>query len=339
MRVLIYSRAFLPQVGGLELNVANLAASFVKRGHEVVVITTTPGGRQDLPYLVRRHVSPLEFLRWMRWCDVFHQPNVSLRGIWPLLLVWRPWVVTHHSWYRRPDGRIAWQDRMKRALLRFASASVAVSDALADDVGEDAVVINNAYRDDLFGRRPGVARDEDLVFLGRLVSDKGIDILLAAMGMLESMQLRPRLTIVGEGPERGRLEAQAAALGISARVHFTGVLQGEELVQVLNRHRIMVVPSRYDEPFGIVALEGIACGCVVVGSAGGGLKDAIGRCGRTFPNGDAAALARVLRELLEDAGRLDECLGHAAEHLARHGTHVVMDRYMKVFESAAARRR
>ena len=51
-------------------------------------------------------------LRWTRWCDVFYQANVALRGLWPLLLVHRPWVVSHHSWYRRPDGRIAHQHRV-----------------------------------------------------------------------------------------------------------------------------------------------------------------------------------------------------------------------------------
>ena len=63
-----------------------------------------------------------------------------------------------------------------------------------------------------------------------------------------------------------------AALGLERQVEFTGVLQGETLVRTLNAHRIMVVPSRTPEPFGVVALEGIACGCVVVGSEGGGLS-------------------------------------------------------------------
>ena len=59
-----------------------------------------------------RRPSLLELLRWTRWCDVFHQANVSLRGLWPLLLVRRPWVVSHHSWYCRSDGRITWKDRL-----------------------------------------------------------------------------------------------------------------------------------------------------------------------------------------------------------------------------------
>jgi glycosyltransferase involved in cell wall biosynthesis len=338
MRILIYSPAFLPQVGGLEINTANLASHFQAAGHEVVVATTTPGPADGFPYRVVRRPSPRELLGWTRWCDVFHQANVSLRGLWPLLLVRRPWVVSHHSWYCRSDGRIIWRDRLKRWLLRFAASSIAVSQAVADDLATPTVVIPNPYRDDLFRLLPGVARTEDLVFVGRLVSDKGVDVLLDALALLAAEGLRPRLTVVGEGPEGPRLRAQAARLGLAEQVDFLGSRTGEELVEILNRHRILVAPSRYNEPFGIVALEGIACGCVVVGSRGGGLKDAIGPCGETFRNGDAADLARVLGRWLRDPGLDEACRRERAAHLARHSTESATAAYLREMESAARRR-
>jgi glycogen(starch) synthase len=319
MKILFYSPAFLPNVGGLELLVATLAARWAAMGHEVLVMTQTAGrGTDDFPFRVVRRPSPLELLRWTRWCDVLHQANVSLRGLWPLLLVRRPWVVSHHSWYCRTGGHIAWQDRLKRYLLRFAAASISVSQAVADDLATPSVVIPNAYRDDLFRRLPGVARTEELVFVGRLVSDKGVDVLLDALALLAGEDLRPRLTVVGDGPERPRLEKQAERLGLTGQVTFLGKRTDAELVEILNRHRILVVPSRYREPFGIVALEGIACGCVVVGSAGGGLKDAIGPSGETFENGDTADLARVLGRLLRHPGTHAEYLENAERHLSLH---------------------
>lgn len=339
MKILFYSPAFLPNVGGLELNVANLAAHTTAMGHEVVVVTTTPGrGPDDFPFRVVRQPSPLELLRWIRWCDVLHQANVSLRGLWPLLLVRRPWVVSHHSWYCRTEGHVAWQDRLKRYLLRYAAASISVSQAIADDLTTPSAVIPNPYRDDLFRLLPGVARTEELVFLGRLVSDKGVDVLLDALALLAQEGLRPRLTVVGEGPERPRLEAQAARLGIAGQVDFLGMRTNEELVEILNRHRILVVPSRYREPFGIVALEGIACGCLVVGSAGGGLKDAIGPCGETFENGDAADLARVLGKRLRNPEMDEECLRHRERHLARHQADRATAAYLAEIEEALRRR-
>jgi glycogen(starch) synthase len=341
MRILVSSPAFLPQLGGLELATAQLAGQLQRAGHEVTVLTTTAGREEDggAGFRIVRRPSLAATLRWTRWCDVFYQANVALRGLWPLLLVRRPWVVSHHSWYRRPEGRIAWQDRLKRWLLRFAASSIAVSQAVADDLATPSAVIPNAYRDDLFRRLPDVERAGDLVFLGRLVTDKGLDVLLDALARLAGEGLRPRLTVIGEGPEGSRLREQAARLDLGGQVEFLGSQRGEELVRTLNRHRLLVVPSRYDEPFGIVALEGIACGCVVVGSEGGGLKEAIGPCGDTFRNGDAADLARVLGRRLRRPDLDAETLRHTAGHLALHSGERVTAAYLREIEGAARRRR
>ena len=104
------------------------------------------------------------------------------------------------------------------------------------------------------------------------------------------------------------------------------------MVREFNNHRILVAPSTYKEPFGIVALEGIACGCVVVGSEDGGLREAIGPCGMTFPNGNAFALAKCLKALLSDEDRMRACRSRAAEHLARFTRKNVADSYLKVLE-------
>jgi glycogen(starch) synthase len=87
------------------------------------------------------------------------------------------------------------------------------------------------------------------------------------------------LKVIGEGPCRNDLEERVRKLGLADQVEFLGAIVGEPLVNILNRHKILVVPSSWNEPFGIVALEGIACGCMVIGSSGGGLPEAIGPCG------------------------------------------------------------
>jgi glycogen(starch) synthase len=342
LRILIYSPAFLPSVGGLEIGQALLADRFTRLGHEVTVVTRTaadPGdpSQPGLAFRVVRQPGPLELLAAVRWCDVFFQANVSLRGLWPLLLVPRPWAVSHHSWYCRTDGRIAWQDRLKRRLLRYAAASISVSHAIAADLGTPSTVIPNCYRDDLFRLLPAVERSRDLLFLGRLVSDKGVDLLIAALGRLAAAGLRPGLTLVGDGPELPELWSQAYRLGVAEQIDFTGMRTGEELVRLLNRHRILVVPSRYDEPFGVVALEGIACGCAVVGSSGGGLPEAIGPCGRTFRNGSVEGLTDVLAELLRSPESFDQLRAGAAAHLAHHRSDPVARRYLEALAAGISR--
>ncbi|HVS13033.1 MAG TPA: glycosyltransferase family 4 protein [Thermoanaerobaculia bacterium] len=334
MRVLLCSPAFPPRIGGLEHAVAALAEDLTTLGAEVVVVTGTPSdGVERAPYRIVRRPGALELLRLVRWCEVYYQANVSLRTWWPLLLVRRPWVVAHHNWYRRPDGSQGWRDRLKLRLLRRAAASISVSRAIAAALATPSTVIPNAYREDLFRRLPDVPRDRDLIFVGRLVSDKGLDVLLDALQGLAHRDLHPGLSIVGSGPEEATLRRRCRELELGARVEFLGERTPEDLVRILNRHRILVVPSRWEEPFGIVALEALACGCAVVGSALGGLPEAMGPSGVTFPNGDAGALADALASTLALPQTTSSMSPPVEEHLAAHRRLTVARRHLEVLRA------
>jgi glycosyltransferase involved in cell wall biosynthesis len=97
------------------------------------------------------------------------------------------------------------------------------------------------------------------------------------------------------------------------------------------------MPSRYREPYGIVALEAAACGCVVVGSGEGGLAEAIGPCGLTFQNGDVAGLAAALKRALDDAALRERCRAAAPAHLADRTAGAMLARYERVFERTVQR--
>jgi glycosyltransferase involved in cell wall biosynthesis len=336
MNILISSRFFHPSIGGIEEVGGLLALEFSRAGHRVRVVThTAENDGAALPFEVIRRVSPFGLCRSVAWCDVFFQNNLSLRTAWPLLFFRRPWVVAHHTWISRPDGSLGLRDRWKRRLIRHAS-NIAVSEALARSFSAPAVVIGNPYRDEVFRLDPGAARGRELIFVGRLVSDKGVDILLQALARLKERGCRPALTIVGAGPEERGLRQQSAALQLESQVEFVGSRRGADLAALLNRHRILVVPSRWREPFGLVALEGIACGCAVVGSEQGGLKDAIGPGGATFHNGDSAALAACLEEALRAGGDGAGDRQKAQTHLEKHRPDAVARAYLEVFAAAAA---
>ncbi|MDD5350266.1 MAG: glycosyltransferase family 4 protein [Chthoniobacteraceae bacterium] len=335
MKILLSSHAFFPNIGGIESVSELLAAEFTRRGHEVVVVTRTPGPDETRrPFRVLRRPGGRALLGAVRWCDVFFHNNISLQTLWPLLWVRRPWVVAHQTWIARLDGRLDWHDRLKRFLLRFAAANVAISRAVAASLPVPCVLIPNPFRDDLFCRMPGVERSGGVVFLGRLVSDKGADLLLRALRLLKGEGLVPRLTVIGDGPEAGALRELARELGVAEQVDFAGPRGGLELARMLNAHRVLAVPSRWAEPFGVVALEGIACGCGVVGSREGGLADAIGPCGITFPNGDVPALAAALREALTRPDLAAQWEAAAPAHLAAHTARAVADAYLEVFEKS-----
>ncbi|MBE9116135.1 glycosyltransferase family 4 protein [Lusitaniella coriacea LEGE 07157] len=334
MKILIYSPLFHPSVGGTETVNLILAREFVRQGQAVKVVCQTPAtGDEDFPFEVIRRPDGLELLRLTRWCDVYFQGCVSLKGLWNLLLVPKPLVVTHHTWYSRPDGRLGLQDRLKRWVTHWAT-NVCISDAIAQKIPAPSTIIPNPYWDNVFRLIPNVTRDRELIFLGRFVSDKGADLLIKALHTLKKQELTPHLTLVGQGPEEENLRQQVRDLNLTQQVDFVGIKVGEELAQLLNVHQILVVPSRWQEPFGIVALEGIACGCVAVGSQGGGLQEAIGFCGITFPNGNVRELTTILSNLLTHPQQLLDYQSQAKSHLKRHQKAQVAREYLSVLEAA-----
>lgn len=334
MKILIYSPSFYPNIGGLETIIADLATEFSIQGYIVKVVSQTPNtDSKKFAFEVIRQPKPRHLLKLIRWCDIYFQACISLKGIFPLFAVPKPLVASHHNWYCRPNGNKSWQDYLKKFVSLFAT-NVSVSYAIARQLPGKSLVIPNCYQEDTFYLMPEVKRDKELIFLGRLVSDKGVNLLLQAIANLKEQQLTPRLTIIGNGPEEKKLRQQTKDLDIENQVDFVGVKKERELTELLNSHQIMVVPSLWNEPFGIVALEGIACGCVVVGSEGGGLKDAIGACGVTFPNDDVSALTKILAELLTSPEKLSSYRAKAPEHLSRHQKTEVAKAYLKVFEEA-----
>lgn len=225
---------------------------------------------------------------------------------------------------------------MKRYLLRFG-ISIAISPAIASHLPVSSAVIPNPYDESIFSLDPAIPRDRDLIFVGRLVSAKGVDLLIQSLIALRRGGLRPSATIVGTGPEMENLKEMTVANALGEQVEFAGKLCGKPLASLLNRHKIMVVPSRWQEPFGVVALEGIACGCALIGSNGGGLPDAIGSCGITFENNDATALAGAIEELLLEPSRIDEFQRSRREHLRRHSPKGVASDYLDLFSSVLKR--
>jgi glycosyltransferase involved in cell wall biosynthesis len=334
VKILIYSPLFYPSIGGIETTISILAHEFANLGHEVKLVSQVPAtDSKFFPFEVIRQPSWRELLALTHWCEVYFQGCISLKGIWPLLMIRKPWIVTHQNWYSRPDGTMGWQDYLKRYLTRF-STNIPASLALAEQFQTSYTVIHNPYREDIFYEIPDVNRDKELVFLGRLVSDKGVHLLLNALANLKQLGVTPKLTIIGTGPEESKLHQQAKQLKLIESVDFVGTKVENDLAKLLNAHQILVVPSVWQEPFGIVALEGIACGCVVVGSQQGGLKDAIGPCGVTFPNGDVNALTQVLLDLLINPSQLSTYRKQAESHLSRHKKRAVAQAYLQVLERA-----
>ena len=97
------------------------------------------------------------------------------------------------------------------------------------------------------------------------------------------------------------------------------------------KHKIMAIPSKWNEPFGIVALEGIAAGCAIVASSGGGLPEAVGPCGLVFPNGSAELLALELKKVLTDAPIRERLVESGPKHLEKFRPQRIGREYLNLF--------
>jgi glycosyltransferase involved in cell wall biosynthesis len=343
MRILFLTHRFHPDVGGIEVNSEVLAREFSASGHEVTLMTWSDDpGRKDFPYQVIRQPSLGQLLREHLRADVVYENNPCLRLAWPALFFGKASVVALRTWIVRTDGGLGLSERLKLLWVRRAACVIAVSDSIRLRNHPDAKVIGNPYRFELFSFLPELVRNKDFVFLGRLVSDKGVLLSLEALAKLGKSgpsASSSTLTIIGDGPQRRDLEQAVQRLNLQDRVVFTGELQGEDLVAELNAHRFLLVPSLWEEPFGNVALEGMACGCVPIVSDGGGLPDAVGKAGRVFRRGDVDALVEAMEEMLEEPEKVEQFKSQAASHLREHHPEVVGRRYLQAIEESLGKKK
>jgi glycosyltransferase involved in cell wall biosynthesis len=180
---------------------------------------------------------------------------------------------------------------------------------------------------------PKIERNSDLLFVGRLVTAKGVDVLLCAFNSVLKERPHSVLSIVGIGPEEDALRALTLSLGISQSVRFLGVRQGAQLAELMNKHQILVIPSRSKPPeaLSVVPVEGIACGCVPVASRQGGLSEAIGDAGVLCEEGNCEELARTLLSLLNTPELLETYRSRAEHHLRHFRPDEVADVYERHF--------
>lgn len=173
-----------------------------------------------------------------------------------------------------------------------------------------------------------------VVFAGRMVRSKGVGILIRAARDVDG-----EFVLCGDGREVEGLRALAGSLGLGDRVRFTGWLDGGDLAAELADASVVVMPSLWPEPFGLVGIEALAAGRPVVASATGGvldwLQDGVG--GLAVPPGDPALLAQALDEMLADTGRQQE-MGQAGKRFVeqRFTADRHVERLVEIYSQAQA---
>jgi glycosyltransferase involved in cell wall biosynthesis len=190
-----------------------------------------------------------------------------------------------------------------RAALERSDLAISYSSAVdrhlaANGIGRRAIV---PYFPTMAPKQgSGHSERRRVVFAGRIVRPKGVGVLIRA-----AREVDAEFVLCGDGRELEAMREYANRLGVHERVGFRGWLDAESLAGELAEASVVVMPSLWPEPFGLVGIEAFAAGRPAVASATGGIGDWLehGVSGLSVPPASAAALARALNELLADPER------------------------------------
>ncbi|ARC90842.1 glycosyltransferase [Rhodovulum sp. MB263] len=164
-------------------------------------------------------------------------------------------------------------------------------------------IVHCGVEPDRYRRDPalGPAATRELLFVGRLAAVKGVPLLLEAMARLGANCADARLTLIGDGPERARIEAEAARLGLGARVVFAGYRSQDEVAKALARSDLFVLPS-FAEGVPVVLMEAMAAGLPVIATRIAGIPELVedGVSGLVVDPGSATALTAAIGTVLAD---------------------------------------
>ena len=211
-------------------------------------------------------------------------------GLWPCIFC----APLCRNW-KNALSRVLSQGRRKRAMAGFRKL-VVISEFM-----KGRLVANGIPAEKIEVKPPVIRTGEtgaedvtsgrtiDLLFAGQLIRGKGVQLLLEAMARMKTPRM---LDIVGTGNMEPKLKALAAQLGIAGRVRFNGFQSNPQ--DWMRAAKCVVVPSFWQEPYGLVAAEAVALGRPVVAFAVGGLPEACGGKATLVPPGDIAALADAL---------------------------------------------
>jgi len=165
--------------------------------------------------------------------------------------------------------------------------------------------------------RPPLSTPQTVAFAGRLVREKGVDVLIKAFANVAKQIPVSKLLIAGDGPEWKSLNMLISSLELTSNVNMLAHLSRPEVERLFDGAWVQVVPSRWAEPFGLVAAEAMMRGTAVVASAFGGLNEIVkdSKTGFLVPPGSVSALSEALLNILQDRD-LAEQMGRAGREVA-----------------------
>lgn len=308
-----------------------------------------------LNFAVVRQAGFLELCRLIRAADAVHVAGPALLPIFLSLLFRKPIVLEHHGFQAIcPTGQLLQEPEnipcpghfmaerythclacaptprpfasfrlwlvtfFRRFICQHVAANITPTNWLAGmlQLPRTETVPHGLALSPALVRLPASRPVPVLVFLGRIVTTKGLLLLLEAARLLQQQNRPFELKVVGDGAERGALEKLAEEWKLSTQVRFLGRLPDSQIVDLLATADLLVVPSLGGEVFGMVIAENMLRGIPILASDLGAFVEVLGDAGRTFKTADSADLVRQIVQLLDDPAASHR-LGVAAHQRVR----------------------
>jgi glycosyltransferase involved in cell wall biosynthesis len=303
MKALIYSKTFLPDLGGLERNTLQLASALASQNIIVTIITET--NEHDISiekeFNIIRTKKSLIIFREIAFNNlIIVNGGLSLKiNVIAWLCKKKSWVIYHNAFmYKRLTGRcISITNFIRRIVSNFVTHNIAVSKFALQNVyvknGE--VLVNPAEMSIVQYANQPISKKYDLLFVGRIIEGKGIFILAEALKHMPHLTLQ----IVGKGEHWEQLENELKKNKIN--YYYKGVLKGKDLAEAYQNSKVTIVPSSsHIEGNPLVIAESISLGTPVIASNQPAMVEAIGQAGTSFDSGNSGSLFAILKNVFID---------------------------------------
>jgi glycosyltransferase involved in cell wall biosynthesis len=368
MKILQHCVYYPPEVGGLESHVAALSEGLVALGHEVRVVTSR--SKPDLPprevrngveihrtwfparnpagWILHALASVPTTREGAAWADVVHAQafasvvpcHVAVVG--PGAGKGTPLVATFHTshflvraqepaWKPILGRLVSWADHALAASIEIAQ----VAEALAP--GHPVEALTNGVETDRFRPVPPSMTPPPgiryVVVPRRLFPKNGVEFAIRALPLVRAAVPGVEFLLIGDGPERARLEALAATLGVSSATHFLGARPHDEMAGLLCSGELAVFPSLM-EATSVAALECMACGIPVVATRVGGLPEIVdATVGGLVEPADPESLAAGIVQALEREDRYELGLRARQRVVDAWSNARLVKRHLEIYEA------
>ncbi|MDD5675115.1 MAG: glycosyltransferase family 4 protein [Chitinivibrionales bacterium] len=320
-----------PQAGGAEVHLYEIFGRLVKKGHQVILLTTRFKGGAEID-----NHDGIQVLRWGRTFFFNWEAPLLIRRLLkrtpidciiddvnkipfftPLWIKKKPsGVLFHHLFGKTIYELTAWPfgfyieimealcGRVYRAVQCCTVSSSTAFELVAKGFDErNITIIENSVDTGRYTPEAQVVKEPDLLlYTGRLKRYKNLELLLAALRDLQTKGKKLRLAIAGAGDDEERLKKLSADLGIAASVSFLGFVDEQTKIDLYRRSIAFVNPS-LKEGWGITSIEANACGTAVIANNVPGLRDSVrdGVSGILFKENDRADLVAAIIRITADA--------------------------------------